>query len=171
MRAFTPRDQKAVKAAAQTFRQNPEFDTEEAITQLGVGEALVSVLDPKGVPTMVERTLIRPPSSQMGPIDDDERKKLVKNSPVYGLYDEGIDRESAYELLEKRADKRAKQEAAEQEAKEREKAEKAKSKSSRSSGYQRQSTTERFFKNLASSVGRQLGSALVRGLLGSLLRR
>ena len=170
LRAFTPRDQKAVKAAAQTFRQNPEFDTEEAITQLGVGEALVSVLDPKGVPTMVERTLIRPPSSQMGPLETGERPPLVKNSPVYGLYDEGKDRESAYELLEKRADERAKAAEAEAQAAAKAKAEKGKSKSS-SSGYQRQTATERFVKNMASSVGRQLGSAIVRGLLGSLLRR
>ena len=170
LRAFTPRDQKAVKAAADTFRQNPDFDTEEAITQLGVGEALVSVLDPKGVPTMVERTLIRPPSSQMGPLEDKERKKLVKNSPVYGLYDEGVDRESAYELLQKRNVERAEaaEKAAEAEAKA--KAEKAKSKSKRS-GYKRQTATERFVKNMASSVGRQLGNALIRGLLGGLLRR
>ena len=170
LRAFTPRDQKAVKAAAQTFRQNPEFDTEEAITQLGVGEALVSVLDPKGVPTMVERTLIRPPSSQMGPIDDAERAAGIKSSPVFGLYDEGVDRESAYELLQKRAEERAEAERAAAEAKAREKEEKAKSRSS-SSGYKRQSATERFVKNMASSVGRQLGTAIVRGLLGSLLRR
>ena len=167
LRAFTPRDQKAVKAAATTFRQNPAFDTEEVITQLGVGEALVSVLDPKGVPTMVERTLIRPPSSQMGPLTEKERKPLIKKSPVYGLYDEGIDRESAYELLEKRSEERAKQAEAEAEAKEKAKAAKSKSRS----GYKRQSATERFVKNMASSVGRQLGSALVRGLLGGLLRR
>ena len=81
LRAFTPRDQKAVRAAAQTFRQNPDFDVEEAITQLGVGEALVSVLEKKGVPTMVQRTLIRPPSSRMGPIDAKERKRNMQNSP------------------------------------------------------------------------------------------
>ncbi len=170
LRAFTPRDQKAVRAAAQTFRQNPAFDTEAAITELGVGEALVSVLDPKGVPTMVERTLIRPPSSQMGPLSSTERAGLIKGSPVYGLYDESVDRESAYELLEKKAAERAKAEAKAEQAKEREKAEKAKSKSSRSS-YQRESATERLIKNMASSVGRQIGNALVRGLLGSLLRR
>ncbi len=170
LRAFTPRDQKAVKAAAQTFRQNPSFDTEEAITQLGVGEALVSVLDPKGIPSMVERTLIRPPSTQMGPIEPAERAKLVKNSPVYGQYDEAVDRESAYELLEKVAAKRVQAEKEAEAAKQREKEAKAKKSSSRSS-YKRQSATERFVKNMASSVGRQLGNALVRGLLGSLLRR
>ena len=147
LRAFTPRDQKAVRAAAQTFRQNPAFDTEEVITQLGVGEALVSVLDPKGIPTMVERTLIRPPSSQMGPITAKERAPLIKNSAVYGLYDEAVDRESAYELLEKKAAARAKAAAEAEEAKEREKAAKAKARSSRPSR-SRQSATERFVKNM-----------------------
>jgi len=168
LRAFTPRDQKAVRAAAQTFRQNPTFDTEEAITQLGVGEALVSTLDTKGSPTMVERTLIRPPSSRMGPVDNDVREKSIKNSPVYGLYDEAVDRESAYEILQKRSEKRAQTEAAAAEAKEAAKA--AKKSSSGRSGYQRQTATERFVKSMASSIGRQLGSRLIRGLLGSLLK-
>jgi len=168
LRAFTPRDQKAVRAAAQTFRQNPDFDTEKAITQLGVGEALVSTLDAKGAPTMVQRTLIRPPSSRMGPVDDDVRKKMTKNSPVYGLYDEPIDRESAYEILEKRAEQRAKSDAAEAKAKEEAKA--VKKTSSGRSGYKRQTATERFIKSMASSVGRQLGTRLIRGILGSLLR-
>ncbi len=168
LRAFTPRDQKAVRAAAQTFRQNPGFDTEEAITQLGVGEALVSTLDKKGSPTMVERTLIRPPSSRMGPADEDVRKKMIKNSPVYGLYDEAVDRESAFEILHKRAEQRAKSEAAEAKAKEEAKA--AKKASSGRSGYKRQTATERFVKSMASSIGRQLGTRLIRGILGSLLR-
>ena len=172
LRAFTPRDQKAVRAAAQTFRQNPDFDVEEAITQLGVGEALVSVLEKKGVPTMVQRTLIRPPSSRMGPIDAKERKRSMQNSPVFGLYDEAVDRESAYEILAKRAEERAKAEAkakaAEEKAKEEAKKEKA---ASRSSGRRRESATQRFIKNLAGTVGRQVGNALVRGILGSLRRR
>ena len=172
LRAFTPRDQKAVRAAAQTFRQNPDFDVEEAITQLGVGEALVSVLEKKGVPTMVQRTLIRPPSSRMGPIDAKERKRNMQNSPVFGLYDEAVDRESAYEILAKRAKERAEAEAkakaAEEKAKEEAKREKA---ATRSSGRRRESATQRFLKNLAGTVGRQVGNALVRGILGSLRRR
>ncbi len=168
LRAFPPRDQKAVRAAAQTFRQNPGFDTEEAITQLGVGEALVSTLDKKGSPTMVQRTLIRPPSSRMGPADDNVRKKMQQDSPVYGMYDDPIDRESAYEILEKRAEQRAKSEAVEAKAKEEEKA--AKKSSSGRRRYQRQTATERFIKSMASSVGRQLGRRLIRGILGSLLR-
>ena len=170
LRAFTPRDQKAVRAAAQTFRQNPDFDTEKAITQLGVGEALVSTLEKKGRPSMVARTLIRPPSSRMGPADESVRKKAIKNSPVYGLYDEDVDRESAFEILQKRAIKR--EEAAEKAAQEEAKAKAAKKASSgrRRSGYKRQTATDRFLKSMASSVGRTLGTRLIRGLLGSLLR-
>ena len=110
LRAFTPRDQKAVKAAATTFRPNPDFDAFEVITRLGVGEALVSTLQKKGVPSVVQRTLIRPPSSRLGPISDSERKKLIQSSPVFGQYDEEVDRESAYEVLKKRAVEKAEQE-------------------------------------------------------------
>ncbi len=103
LRAFTPRDQKAVKAAADTFRQNPAFDTAEVITQLGVGEALVSMLQPGGVPEIVSRSLIAPPASRVGPITPDERKAIVNSSPLLGKYDTTIDRESAFEVLQKRA--------------------------------------------------------------------
>ena len=103
LRAYTPRDQKAVKVAADTFRPNPAFDTMAAITALGVGEALVSTLEPKGIPSMVERTLIRPPSSQVGPITDAERAAILAASPVGATYDLTIDRESAFEVLGKRA--------------------------------------------------------------------
>ncbi len=104
LRAYTPREQKAVKTAADTFRPNPDFDCMTAITQLGVGEALVSPLEAKAVPAMVQRTLIRPPASRMGPITPEERRKLMSESPVAGQYDETIDRELAFELLKKRAD-------------------------------------------------------------------
>ncbi len=100
LRAYTPRDQKAVKAAATTFRPNPKFNTEEVITEMGKGEALVSTLDLKGVPSMVGRTLIRPPSGRMGPITPEERKSLISNSPVFGQYEETVDRDSAYEKLQ-----------------------------------------------------------------------
>ena len=99
LRAFTPRDQKAVATAATTFRQNPAFKTEEAITQLGVGEALVSFLDEQGRPEMVERAIIVPPEGQAGPITPDERRRKMQTSLVYGKYDRMIDRESAYEIL------------------------------------------------------------------------
>ncbi|MEM6382570.1 MAG: helicase HerA-like domain-containing protein [Pseudomonadota bacterium] len=111
LRAFTPRDQRAVKAAAETFRPNPDLDAFEVITQLGVGEALVSTLEKKGVPSIVQRTLIRPPSSRLGPLEDAERAQLMKTSVVSGLYDEPVDRESAYEILKKRGEEAAEAEA------------------------------------------------------------
>lgn len=99
LRAFTPKDQKAVKAAAQTMRANPAFDTEKAIQELGTGEALISFLDAKGSPTVVERAMVIAPCSRMGPVTDDERNGLLNHSPLYGKYDEVIDRDSAYEML------------------------------------------------------------------------
>jgi DNA helicase HerA-like ATPase len=172
LRAFTPRDQKAVHVAATTFRPNPKFSTEKAITELGKGEALVSVLDPKGVPTMVERTFIRPPQSKLGPIDSADRARLIKNSPVAGLYEQGIDRESAYEKLSAKAKQRAAQQSEESQAK-------AAAKVAKAMPRERDSATDRFIKNAASSIGRQLGNsvarsignALVRGILGSLRGR
>src|SRR4051812_18057740 len=102
LRAFTPRDQKAVKAAAQTMRANPKLDTEKAITELSVGEALISLLDEKGRPTPVERAFILPPASRIGPITDEERGAIIKSSLVYGHYEQTVDRESAYEKLKGR---------------------------------------------------------------------
>jgi DNA helicase HerA-like ATPase len=103
LRAFTPRDQKAVKAAASTMRANPKIDTEKAITELGVGEALISFLDEKGRPEPVERAFVLPPASRIGPITPDERKAVMERSPVKGVYDKPVDRESAYEKLANRA--------------------------------------------------------------------
>ncbi len=99
LRAFTPSDQKAVRAAAQTFRQNPAIDTEEVLTQLGVGEALVSFLDAKGQPTVVDRALVIPPRSRLGAITESERARIMRGSPVVGYYEKEVDRESAYEKL------------------------------------------------------------------------
>ncbi len=107
LRAYTPREQRAVKAAATTFRPNPNIDTERAIMELGVGEALVSTLEKKGRPSMVQRTLIRPPSSRMGPLTDAERQAIIGKSPLAGRYDERLDRESAYEMLKERAKRKA----------------------------------------------------------------
>jgi DNA helicase HerA-like ATPase len=103
LRAFTPRDQKAVKAAADTFRQNPAFDTAKTIMELGVGEALVSMLEEKGTPGMVARTLIAPPSSRVGPVSAEERQSIVNASALRGKYDTTIDRQSAFEILRDRA--------------------------------------------------------------------
>ncbi|WP_018315754.1 helicase HerA-like domain-containing protein [Bradyrhizobium sp. WSM2793] len=102
LRAFTPRDQKAVAAAAQTFRPNPKLDTAKVIMELGKGEALVSFLEGNGTPAMVERVLIRPPSARIGPITPDERKAIMAASPVKGKYDAAVDEESAYEMIQKR---------------------------------------------------------------------
>jgi DNA helicase HerA-like ATPase len=103
LRAFTPRDQRAVKAAADTFRPNPKLDTARAIMELGKGEALTSFLENDGTPCMVERTLIAPPSARVGPVSPEERKAIIARSPVKGKYDQALDAESAYEVLQERA--------------------------------------------------------------------
>ncbi|HHG90713.1 MAG TPA: DUF853 family protein [Devosia sp.] len=158
LRAYTPREQKAVRAAAETFRPNPDFDTKEVITQLGVGEALVSTLESKGVPSMVGRTMMRPPSSRLGPILPGERKKVIAQSPVSGLYDEIIDRDSAFEVLRRRAQTNRLEE------------ERARPTPSNNRSSSRQSVTETAAKQLARTLARELGNSLVRGILGSLRR-
>ena len=107
LRAFTPRDQKAVRAAAETFRPNPKLDTAQVITELGKGEALVSFLEGNGTPSMVERALIAPPAARIGPVTPEERKAVIGQSPVRGRYDQTIDPESAYEILQRRVQEAA----------------------------------------------------------------
>jgi DNA helicase HerA-like ATPase len=165
LRAFTPRDQKAVRSAAETFRANPKLDVSEAITQLGVGEALVSTLQDKGVPSVVERTLIRPPCSRIGPASPDERQLVMSRSPVAGRYDQAIDRESAYEVLQSRAKQAADTAAAQAQPDQR------RSESGQRSGRQRQSPVEAMITSAARSIGTQIGRQLLRGILGSLTRR
>lgn len=160
LRAYTPRDQKAVRAAAQTFRSNPDLDVETAITQLGVGEALVSMLEAKGVPGIVDRCLIRPPTSRIGPATDAERSEVRSRSPVGGRYDTPLDRESASEILLKRAEK-----AAEEAEKVAEKEEKTPAKK-RSSN--RQSPTEAAVKSFLRSMSTTLGREIMRGILGAI---
>ena len=155
LRAYTPRDQKAVRAAAQTFRTNPRLDTEKVITELGVGEALISFLDEKGRPNIVEQALIRPPFSQIGPIDSEERKKIIQSSLVYGFYEKSVDRESAYEMLKKKA----------------EQAQKAAPPPKKKPGRPRQGIVETMAKSAARSVGRQIATQLMRGILGSILKK
>ncbi len=164
LRAFTPRDQKAVRAIAETFRQNPAFSAKTVITELGVGEALVSTLQKKGIPSIVERTLIRPPSSRLGPATTAEQKEVIKNSPILGKYDKAIDRESAYEVLKKRAAQAA-------EGGDVETSSEGKKSKNRKTSRKRQSATEAFFKSAARSIGTALGSKMVRGLLGSLIKK
>jgi len=162
LRAFTPKDQKAVRVAAQTFRTNPALDTERIITELGVGEALASTLDEKGTPAMVQRILVAPPGSRLGPIAPEERAALMRESLVQGVYDEAIDRESAYEILQKRAEKSAA-------SKEDEAAAPApRSRSRPSSGRRRQTPLEAFVSSAVRSIGSQIGRSLARGILGSL---
>jgi DNA helicase HerA-like ATPase len=157
LRAFTPKDQKAVKAAAQTFRARKGFDVESAITELGTGEALASVLDEKGSPTPVARILVRPPESRIGPLADAERADHMKRSPLKGRYDQAVDRESAYELLNKRGEQAAA--AAEQQA--------AATPAKR--GREPESMATAMAKSAARAIGSQIGRQIVRGVLGSLL--
>ena len=109
LRAFTPQDQKAVRAAAETFRKNPDINTEKAILELKVGEALVSMLENKGEPSIVQRTFIKPPEGRVGPVTAEERQSVIEYSPCFGKYEEAIDRESAYEMLTKRTEEAAKE--------------------------------------------------------------
>ena len=166
LRAYTPRDRKVVKAAAQTFRQNPAIDCEQVITELEVGEALVSTLEPKGAPGVVERTLVRPPESRMGPAKRAERAVLMAASPFLDKYTETIDRESAHEVLRKRAEEQAllEESAKRSQTMDRHRAVKKKS------GRRRQGPVEALATSAARSVGTQLGRQIVRGVLGSLLR-
>jgi len=171
LRAFTPRDQKAVKAAAETFRPNPKLDTARAIMELGKGEALVSFLEGAGVPAVVERALIRPPAGRIGPITPQERQALIAAAPIRGKYEQTIDRESAFEILQRRTSA----------------VEGAPQSgggvlgtvlgsvfgSGRTSG--RMSTTEAVVRSaarsMASTAGRVIANALLRGVLGGLTRR
>ncbi|MBN1957816.1 MAG: DUF853 family protein [Desulfuromonadales bacterium] len=167
LRAFTPKDRKTIKAVADSFRPNPAFDTATVVTELGIGEALVSVLDENGAPTPVERTLIAPPESRIGPIDDSARLNLMQRSPIGNRYDQNIDRESAYELLRQKAQAEAQEREEERNRlmaeKEQLKAERAQRK-----GSSRQSTTEAMIKSAARSIGSQIGRQIVRGVLGSI---
>lgn len=164
LRAFTPNDQKTLKAVSQSFVANSSFDTVDVLTAMGIGEALVSVLDGEGRPQPVQRTLIAPPEGKIGPLGPDERRALLGKSPLKGRYDQAVDRESAYERLKGRA-------------------ETAKQKEERASrdgdgwpggspakGRPRQSVGEAMLKSAARSIGSQLGRQIVRGILGSIFK-
>ena len=173
LRAFTPKDQKAVRTVANTFRANPAISTADVITELGVGEALVSTLDAQGIPTQVEQILIRPPESRIGPMSDEERAETISRSPYRGRYDQTLDRESAYEMLVKRAETQAAQEEAierEEAAREVEEAKTASASKSKKRRSNRQSPTEAFVKSAARAIGSQLGRRVIRGVLGSLFK-
>ena len=165
LRAFTPKDRKAIRAVADSFPDNPALDTRTLLTELGVGEALVSVLDTKGRPMPVQRTLLCPPRSRIGPLTDSERSDLLARSPLAGRYDKAVDRESAHELLTARARESL---AAEQAAA----SASAKSRTPARRTSNRQSYAEAAIKSavrsVSSTVGRSLGRQIVRGLLGGL---
>jgi DNA helicase HerA-like ATPase len=190
LRAFTPRDQKAVRAAAETFRPNPKLDTAQVITELGKGEALVSFLEGNGTPSVVERAMIAPPSARIGPVTPQERKAVIGQSPIKGKYDQTIDPESAYEILQRRVQQQDTGEASPQRGPASQPQPDAPQQGSggswgdvvggvlggvlggggRSRG--RMTTTEVVVKqvarSVASQVGSQIGRALIRGVLGSL---
>ncbi len=173
LRAYTPSERKRVKAAAEAFRVNPAFDTEEVTGELAVGEALVSTLDEEGRPNVVQRTLVRPPRSRVGPLGDEERREQMRNSLVADVYDVEVDRESAYEILKRRAEQAARQAEATKQAEvtkqakatkqDRERRSMERSNSSRSD-----SPMDAFIKSAARAVGSQVGREIIRGVLGSL---
>lgn len=176
LRAFTPKDQKAVKTAADTFRANPDFKVQDAITELAVGEALISCLDEKGTPQIVERGWIMPPHSSFTPISVAERQALINQSVVAGVYEQMLDRESAFEMLQNKVIERQQQAEAEahakQQAREQERLQKEQQKEAERAAKQRekliQDTVGTFAKNAARTLGGSTGQKIVRGLLGSL---
>jgi uncharacterized protein len=154
LRAFTPRDQKAVKAAATTFRQDKDLDVEAAITELGVGEALVSFLDARGQPAIVDRALIYPPQSQLPPLDAGAREQIIKKSALYGHYEKAVDRESAYEMLKARAPQ----------------AQVGQGPGSSGGAWQAEAgkLLGALSKSAAHAIGGQVGREIIRGVLGSI---
>ncbi|MDO8301515.1 helicase HerA-like C-terminal domain-containing protein [Lacisediminimonas sp.] len=185
LRAYTPRDQKAVQAAAETFRANPGLDTAKAITELGVGEALVSFLDEKGTPHPVERAYILPPASRIGPLTPEERRELIGQSVVAGIYEKTVDRESAYEKLKGRAMQAQPATGGEQPAQQAQEASiggrvqdafgdlfgsGASGKGTGRGASRKDTMLEAAFKSAARTVGSSVGRAIVRGVLGSLLK-
>ena len=188
LRAFTPRDQKAVQVAAQTLRPNPAFDAVQAITEMAVGEALVSFLDEKGRPTIVERAFIRPPHSRIGPLTDDERNVLLKTSIVAGVYDQTVDRESAYEKLKGRANQSSAgtpappqsvststpQSTVQNTAPQPSLGDRMKDSigdlMTQRSG-RKDSVVDAMAKSMVRTIGSSVGRAIVRGVLGSFLKR
>lgn len=163
LRAFTPRERDAVSAAAKSFRSNPDLDVSVALTELGIGEALVSCLDDQGVPGMVQRTLVAPPRSRIGPLDDAERADLIDRSPLGARYAAAIDRESAHEILQARA--------ADIERSRAEAAGAAQAAKAAPRARTRQGVGEAFLKSMVRTVGSTIGRQIVRGLLGSISGR
>jgi hypothetical protein len=193
LRAYTPRDQKAVQAAAETFRPNPALDTAQVITELGVGEALISFLDEKGRPNIVERAFVLPPASQIGPLTDEERAALSKQSVVAGIYEKSVDRESAYEKLKGRVAEKMPDdaEASARKGSNNDGLGNSDSNASQSGGgfgdmlgsvlgggsrsgsrgRRSDSVVESMMKSAARTIGSTVGREIIRGVLGSILKR
>ncbi|MFN2500666.1 MAG: helicase HerA-like domain-containing protein [Pyrinomonadaceae bacterium] len=173
LRAYTPQEQKAVRVAAETFRENPKIEIEKVITELGVGEVLISMLDEKGVPSIVQRAYVVPPVGQLGPVSPDQRQQLLANSLVAGVYENAVDRESAFEIMEQKAAERsaaqARATADEQAAKAEEQAAKAERQATRGPDSLWESIGKSAARSASSSIGRQIGNSIVRGVLGSIL--
>ncbi len=167
LRAFTPRDQKAVRAAAETMRPNPKVDVEKVIGELAVGEALVSFLDEQGQPGMVERALVLPPEGRIGPIEPEERRMLIQESALQGRYEREVDRESAYELLKKRAEARVPDEGPQVKVPPPPSREPRQPR--RPAGRRRDTMLEAMAKSTVRSIGSTLGRQIIRGVLGSIL--
>lgn len=173
LRAYTPQEQKGVRAAATSFRVNPKLDTERVITELGVGEVLISTLDEKGVPTIVDRAFVVPPVGHIGPISPEQRAALIANSLVAGVYENAVDRESAFEILQAKHDAKVaeQQQAAETAAVEKQQADQAKAERSaaRAPDSMWESIGKSAVRSASTSIARSIGTKLVRGVLGSLL--
>lgn len=172
LRAYTPNEQKALRYAAKSFRENPAFDTERTLQELGVGEALVSVLDEKGVPTMVEKAGILPPKSSMSVAGEEILRAAVADSPLQQKYSVAVDRESAYEILQEESEQEAVQKEREEAAAQKEKEQKAKEAAyrpaARKTGRKRQTAFQKSVNAAASTIGREIGRSLIRGILGNL---
>ena len=188
LRAYTPKDQKALKVAAQSFRPNPKLDAEAALPELGTGEVLVSLLDEEGIPGIVQRAYVMPPRSFLGVAEESKCQEIIKASPLNSKYAKTVDRESAYEVLQKRAEQAAKEaaeEAGEEYVPEDETLQEEIRRNSRSTGTKTKKTTtrrttskkeppsmfEKVAEKAATSFGRSIANALARGILGSLLKK
>ena len=168
LRAYTPSEQRAVRAAAQTFRPNPAFSTETAITELATGQALVSFLDAKGVPGIVEKAMILPPQSAMGPIDDERRRAEIEADDLYGKYEDEVDNESAYEIINAEREAMLQEEIAAAKEQQKKTAGGAKEKKPTSGGRKKKTAAERMADQAMNTIGREIGKSISRGLLGSL---
>ena len=173
LRAYTPQEQKAVNVAAETFRANPKIKTEKVITELGVGEVLISLLDEKGVPAIVDRAFVVPPVGHIGPITAEQRAALIQNSLVAGVYEQALDRESAFEKLtaaaQAKAAEQAQADAAAEAAKQQAAAEKAERAAARAPDTMWETLGKTAVRSATSSIARSVGTKLVRGVLGGLL--